>query len=112
MVVAVILQRYRRNVVLRNRLDLVKYAEDDSGLIIGFVERVSGEIVYHVGVISIDGLQAKDANAIATVVIDCKTEEEEIFPRVSSMATAIGVGITDEELSYCLDRLGSSETNY
>jgi hypothetical protein len=92
-----------------SRFDCVRFTQDGTGVIFGLVERVKGEIVYQVGVISIDGLQNLDANAISTITIDGDFPQEDIVPSVSELASRVGLALEEDEIDYCFEKLNSAE---
>ncbi len=100
--------------MMNSRFDVNKFTEDGTGLIFGLIENIDGQTVYHIGIISIDGLQAGDANFVGTKAFHSTDapDDKDLFSSVQRIADTLGgVGLNEGELSYCLDRMASVDEN-
>ncbi|WP_041657336.1 hypothetical protein [Marinobacter nauticus] len=99
--------------MLQNRFDVSKYTEDGTGLLFALIEKVAGQTIYHIGLISIDGLQAGDANFVGTTAFDADEapDDNDLFSTMRKIANTLGVGLDEDEVSYCLGRMVSVDEN-
>lgn len=82
-----------------------RYIHEGMGLLFAWADQREGRNIHHFSIVTAEALLNQDLDALCSVAITEDDQSENVLPQVRGLARKMGLDLTEEELSWCCDKL-------